>query len=525
MVGRSMGASSSAGKRGAARVVIAKKEINDYAASKGVALPSNFYDMMLSQGSDVDISGNGKNIFSFVDSFIQNKNGFYNNAIKNQTYAYTRYMYGVDASAADRPGTSQNNAKLRLESTIKSAALSGVPIPQIQGSMTRGQQEFGSVVQDDGLTRLFGQVAIPIALSFALPGIGSAIGAQLTAAGLVASTTTATAIGTALASTAIQVSQGANFEEALKNATVNAVIQTGAPSVATEINKFVKIPQISDAITSAGASALKTAAAGGSAADIEKNIIGAIAGSATASAVEIGTEGNLSAGRLAGATVGGAVTGGTAGALTNLAGEYVGQKEAERAKLEAQKGTKLAAADTGVMSDSGSLAPTVVTSRAEPGVTDTSIITPTGPISDREVMGAIRPPVNVPSLKEVKVTGSKESPDITDTTIVSPDSLPEVTVKGEKEKEPIAEAPVEEESPVDEQGRYRPNLFIYGGTKPSTLSRTLGTTVQNVPSASTTTGTSVGLGGRGEIESKESGKKRQTVWNEESLRLKDALGL
>jgi len=81
----------------------------------------------------------------------------------------------------------------------------------------------------------------------------------------------------------------------------------------------------------------------------------------------------------------------------------------------------------------------------------------------------------------------------------------------------------DEKPPVDGKGEpYRPNLFIYGGTKPSTLIQTLRT---NIPTASTTTGTSVGLGGRGEIESKESGKKRQTVWNEESLRLKDALGL
>ena len=47
-------------------------------------------------------------------------------------------------------------------------------------------------------------------------------------------------------------------------------------------------------------------------------------------------------------------------------------------------------------------------------------------------------------------------------------------------------------------------------------------------SQTTTTGTTVGLtgaGGAGEIESKESGKKRSSVWNEESLRLKDALGV
>ena len=71
---------------------------------------------------------------------------------------------------------------------------------------------------------------------------------------------------------------------------------------------------------------------------------------------------------------------------------------------------------------------------------------------------------------------------------------------------------------------YTPKIFTYGGVK-STLPTTLNTTLVKTPTASTTTGTSVGLGGRGEIESKESGKKRQNVWNEESLRLKDALGL
>jgi hypothetical protein len=509
-----------------ARLATWKQEANAYASSKGVTLPGNFVDLALNQGRDVDYSGNTKNTLSFVDSYIQNKNAFQNNAIKNKTYEYVRLMYGVDASAADRPGTSQNARKLELESFIRSAALSGVPISSIQSSIDTGQKQFSSYVQDDKLTQLFTKVAIPIALSFALPGMGSAIGAQLTAAGLTVSTATATAIGTAMASTAIQMAQGVDFETALKNATVNAVIQTGAPSVAAEINKLVKIPQVSDAITSAGASALKTAAAGGSAADIERNMIGAIAGSATSSAVEYGTDGNISAGRLAGATVGGAVTGGTEGALLGLSGEYAGQKEAERAKLEAQKGTKLAAADTGTMSDSASLTPVVVTGKTEPGITDTSIITPTGPISDKEVMGAMKPAPISGVLKEVKVTAPKETPDITETSIVTPDTLPEVTVKGEKEKEPIAEAPVEEEPPVEEKGKpYNPNLFVYGGTKPTTLSQTLGTTVEKVPTPSTTTGTSVGLGGRGEVESKESGKKRQTVWNEESLRLKDALGL
>jgi hypothetical protein len=427
--------------------------------------------------------------------------------------------------------------KALINSTSSYLMSKNISTDEIQNVFNKGAQKGYEYVQrrDNPRDSFFkdfvrGALSAPgfsLALAYFLPGIGNAIGAQLTAANLITNAAISNAVGTAMASAALQIAQGANFEDAIKNATVNAIIQTGSPSVATEINKLVKIPAVSDAITSAGASALKTSVAGGSAADIERNMIGAIAGSATSSAVEYGTDGNISAGRLAGATVGGAVTGGTEGALLGLSGEYAGQKAAEEARLKEARSKMLASADTGTVSDSGTLGDVVVTSSKEtPGITDTSIITPTGPISDREVMGAMRPTPIAGTLREVKVTAPRETPDITETSIVSPDSLPEVTVTGEKEEEPIAEAPVEEEPPVEEKGKpYNPNLFVYGGTRPSTLSQTLGTSVENVPTAGTTTGTSVGLGGRGEIESKESGKKRKTVWNEESLRLKDALGL
>jgi hypothetical protein len=611
-------------------------------------------------------------------------------------------MYGVDASAADRPGTSQNARKLELESFIRSAALSGVPISSIQSSINTGQKQFSSYVQDDKLTQLFTKVAIPIALSFALPGMGSAIGAQLTAAGLTVSTATATAIGTAMASTAIQMAQGVDFETALKNATVNAVIQTGAPSVAAEINKLVKIPQISDAITSAGASALKTAAAGGSAADIERNMIGAIAGSATASA----TGSNI-----AGAAVGGGVTGGAEGAAAGAAGAYASQLEAERiAKEKAAADAKAkptasvdyektvndlitkelnqvmlagggAAAEmsayaralenankpllrlvqeaandpnyvekldalekslfktgtsiskvlglgfelltyspelnkgemdyfksqefenrlrdaeiqrlkqplprteiqpgsrdvTTVNLPDGTIAPAPAPAPApavSPGtaiVSPTPVVTPrpsvsptTTPNPDADILKLIQPapapsvsPAAQPAVRPAPVPRPKPSTpsrlpslalpaDVSEPSGGGTPSRPTTAQPGTGEELPIEETlPVEEpvEEPVptpseepelppveDKTGTpveklYRPNLYIYGGTRPTTLPQTLGTSVEKVPTAGTTTGTSVGLGGRGEIESKESGKKRKTVWNEESLRLKDALGL
>lgn len=65
------------------------------------------------------------------------------------------------------------------------------------------------------------------------------------------------------------------------------------------------------------------------------------------------------------------------------------------------------------------------------------------------------------------------------------------------------------------------NLFILGGkqpkvpTKPSTsvLGQALGTTGLTASR------------GAGEIEDTSTGKKRKKVWNEETLRLKDALGV
>jgi hypothetical protein len=146
-----------------------------------------------------------------------------------------------------------------------------------------------------------------------------------------------------------------------------------------------------------------------------------------------------------------------------------------------------------------------------------------------------------PSLGTVNVTGRREETPSLDTVNVTGrrediPSLDTVNVTGERENEipsldtvNVKATPDGTELPPveDETGKpvttYTPTIFTYGGV--TTLPDTLTTTLTRIPTSKTTTGTSVGLGGRGEIESKESGKKRQNVWNEESLRLKDALGL
>jgi len=85
-----------------------------------------------------------------------------------------------------------------------------------------------------------------------------------------------------------------------------------------------------------------------------------------------------------------------------------------------------------------------------------------------------------------------------------------------------SEAPAEQKAA--EQTRTQKSAPItYTGVTP--LAQTLGTSFSlGAPTSGITTGLT-GERGAGEIESKETGKQRKNVWNEASLRLKDALGV
>lgn len=378
-----------------------------------------------------------------------------------------------------------------------------------------------------------------VALIYYMPTIASYLGPYLTAVPAAYQT----AVASALASTALQVAQGVPLKDALQSAAVNATVNTGAPQVSTYITSLGATPQVADALTSIGASAAKTAANGGSKDDIERNMLGALTGSTMTSALqEANTSPDVS--RVFGATAGGAVVGGTSGAISGAAGELGSQASRdEAAKNKALEDAKkgIASADTGIVSDSGKqLGEVVVTGKKEtdPTVQDTNIIlsdgsikpkttpttapvtpTPTTVSPEQPILDLIAstPPIAepvTPSLAPVTVTSPKEPTSIQDTDII----LPETTVKGTPETDVSSQ---EGKPPVDEQGKYKPNLFIYGGT---TLGSSLKTQAPFYPVAGTTGGLT-STRGAGEIESKETGKKRKNVWNEESLRLKDALGV
>jgi len=197
------------------------------------------------------------------------------------------------------------------------------------------------------------------------------------------------------------------------------------------------------------------------------------------------------------------------------------------------------------------LAPVTVTGQRDAEITDTDIINtiaaekkPDAVLQDVTVTGTREEP---PSLPPVTITGKKEEPLALEPVTITgkreePQSLAPVTITGKRdgELEPVtitgkrdgeldpvtitgkadepAATPEKEPAPKDKP--YKPDLFILGGkqpkvpTKPSVLGQALGTTTGLTASR-----------GAGEIEDTSTGKKRKKVWNEETLRLKDALGV
>lgn len=165
------------------------------------------------------------------------------------------------------------------------------------------------------------------------------------------------------------------------------------------------------------------------------------------------------------------------------------------------------------------LEPVTVTAQRPADITDTDVI---NAIAAEKTPDAVLPTVTVTATRPADIT----STDIID----EPAKLENVTVTGKKE-EPLLDVAVEEPPPEEkppeekppEEKLYKPDLFILGGKKPkappsktptSVLSQALGTTTGLTASR-----------GAGEIEDPSTGKKKRKVWNEETLRLKDALGV
>ena len=172
---------------------------------------------------------------------------------------------------------------------------------------------------------------------------------------------------------------------------------------------------------------------------------------------------------------------------------------------------------------------TEIVAPKEPGIGETDV----------QVLDAIRrqtgaaPTTTIP---QVTVTAPKEPANIAATDIQTidvvgkRDSFPTVNVTAPRETTPIEQTDIQVEDPITdappEDSTYDPSLFIYSGTSkkgPGTLAQSLGTDLQAGGAPTPTTGLT-SYRAAGEIEASP-GTERQNVWNEASLRLKDALGI
>jgi len=423
------------------------------------------------------------------------------------------------------------------------------------------------------------EIQLAIAMAVAVPVVGEYIGAELMAAGAVtgaeaaygaaiaegataaeaaaaaeAATATATVMGTAIASTSVQVAQGVPIEQAIQNTAADVAVSQLSPEAAKQLDGLLHSPAVTDAITSTVASGAATAARGGSQEEVEKAMTAGLAGSAASSAyksvaqsspdIYSKTIGGATAGAVKGGTEG-AVIGGLAGAASTL------KRPSFSSNLAADAG---GGGDFETYSDpstSGGAAPVKLEKpgdlyydRAANKYYDPSQVDAQGNL----IPNAKAYDIGGLSLQEVTVAGKRGQKYKPDITLPSGFKIPSVDVYGSNkpartdfapppssvEPEAPTEAPAEtpaeeppaEEAPADKPSVYKPDIFITTYKKPkagasysstATLGSALGT-------AGTTTGLTA-YRGAGEIEGTGTGKPRQKVWNEESLKLKDALGV
>jgi hypothetical protein len=168
-----------------------------------------------------------------------------------------------------------------------------------------------------------------VALAYYAPGFGEMIAADLGVS---------SAVGTAIAKVGIQTASGVPLEQAILNAGVDAGVSSGVKDISPEVRKaFTDNPGLADAVTSAGASAVKTVATGGNGDEALKAAVAGAAGSTVTTAT---------GDKVLGAATTGYATGGVTGAATAASGalgaEAAAIDKAAADKAKADAGIKVA---------------------------------------------------------------------------------------------------------------------------------------------------------------------------------------
>ena len=336
------------------------------------------------------------------------------------------------------------------------------------------------------------EVQLALALAVAAPYASAEIAGYLTTAGL--SEAAAAATASAITSITVQVAQGVPIEKATENALVDVAVSGATSATQQQISKVISSPGVTNAITSTVSSGLATAAKGGSQADVEKAMTAGLAGSTASTIYKEAVDSSSEVmSKAVGGAVSGGVTGGTEGAVIGglqSAASALGkqaskpnvaapldQTAAETARLASKEATA-AGSEKGAYMPDGSFVPPV----EEP---KQGAYLPTTPAEEPK-QGAYLPDAGPDGL----VAPADAS--TTDTTTTKAPS----------------------KSDIFTSVYLTPKSKVGGSSSSEALSQALGTTTSLTASR-----------GAGEIEGTGTGGKRKKVWNEESLKLKDALGV
>jgi hypothetical protein len=329
----------------------------------------------------------------------------------------------------------------------------------------------------------------------------------------------AAVVGSATISAGTTLITGGTPEEALRSAAASAVGAYIPGPVADVVGDIGLSAATGNVIGSAAGSAAATAVRGGSPEDILRNAVAGAVGSG------ISSQGYDTAGRAAGSAISS-----KGDPLSTLIGSgALNMRDSSDVNLPS--GRQVADAsnylrDPGVVSDSpiNQMEDVVITAQREPKLTPQIY-------SNINYSNTGRPkPTEAPSfssLPDIEIVGKRESdrlPDIEITGRRESDRLPDIEITDRREQ-----APVNAEQDRETNPRLRPQIYSrVFPSAPNALSRSLGTdlttSAPTYPASSPTTGLT-STRGAGEIEGEETGGRRRNVWNEESLRLKDALGL
>jgi hypothetical protein len=153
--------------------------------------------------------------------------------------------------------------------TIETIALSAVGVPPPLASVIVTGMNGGTPTQ-----------MLTAAVASSVPSMGGSIAAKLGVS---------SQVGTAIASTGVQVAMGVPLDKAVANATVSAVTSGAKPAVAAEISNVVNSPAISNAIADAALAAGKVIATGGSADAATSAITNSLASSTVNAGISAGT--------------------------------------------------------------------------------------------------------------------------------------------------------------------------------------------------------------------------------------------